>query len=121
MVTHGTKVWSRSDGTQEIMTWIDAVHEEADNRMVVHIQDMLLKGISCIQVRTVDTDVVAILLAFMLQFKEYNSEAEIWIDFGTGQEHRRYIHVNTCFEQLGIPICLASLFFHTFMGCDSTC
>ena len=29
------------DGNVDIMCWIDGVHEEADNRIVIHISDMI--------------------------------------------------------------------------------
>ena len=51
--------------------WITESHEEADNRIVVHIHDILLKErIKKVVVRSVDTDVLVILLAFMPQFLE---------------------------------------------------
>jgi len=47
------------------MTWIEEVHEEADNRIVVHIEDMLKTGVADIKVRTVNSDVIVILLIFL--------------------------------------------------------
>ena len=52
------------------MAWIDEVHEEADNHIVVHIKDMLEKGITFTTVRTVDLDVIVIILGFMTELKE---------------------------------------------------
>ena len=37
-------------------------HEEADTRMLVHLQDALRDGATTCLVRTVDTDVVVILI-----------------------------------------------------------
>ncbi len=65
VVTYNRKVLTSSDGVQEIYNWIQDVHEEADNRMVIHIKDMLEKGINNIKVQTLDTDVIVILLSFM--------------------------------------------------------
>ena len=48
------------------MVWQDALHEEADNRILVHVKDMMVQDdCKSIQIRTVDTDVVVIMLAFM--------------------------------------------------------
>ena len=47
------------------------VLEEADNRIVCHINDMLECGLSSISVRTADSDVVVILLS---QFLEINPD-----------------------------------------------
>ena len=122
VITRGTRVWSRSDGVNDLaeMKWDDGIHEEADNRMVCHMKDILYRGFTSIQLRTVDTDVVAILLGFMPQFLEFNEDVVIIVDFGTGN-NRRKIRINECYASLGEPICTGLMFFHAFTGCDSTC
>ena len=47
------------------MRWIDGVHEEADNRIVIHITDMIRNDITKIKLLTVDTNMIVILLAFI--------------------------------------------------------
>ena len=81
---------------------------------------MLLKDIRNIKLRTVDTDVIVILLSFMPQFIELDRNVKIWVDFGTG-DFRRIISIHTAFVTLGEEISLALPFFHAFTGCDSTC
>ena len=71
-VIYGKGVRSRSDGNADIMRWIDGVHEETDNRIFIHIADMIRNDITKIKFRTVDTDFIIILLAFMRQFLELN-------------------------------------------------
>ena len=71
-VTYVKGVRSRCDGNVEIMRCIDGVHEEADNRIVIHIADIIRNDITKIKFWTVDTDVMDILLAFMPQFLELN-------------------------------------------------
>ena len=73
-VTYGKGVRSRSDGNVDIMRWIDGLHEEADNRIIIHIADMIRNDITKIKLRTVDTEVIVILLAFMPQFLELNEK-----------------------------------------------
>ena len=68
VVTDNTKVMSSTFGETNMFTWVAASHEEADDRMMIHIVDMIKSGISKITVRATDTDVIIILLAFMLQF-----------------------------------------------------
>ena len=109
-VTYGKGVRSHSDGNVDIMRCIDGVHEEADNRIVIHIADMIRNEITIIKLRTVDTDVIVILLTFMPQFLELNENVCIWIDFGTG-DHRRLISINDSYDELGDSICLGLLFF----------
>ena len=71
------RVWSRSDGVREIMVWQDALHEEADNRILVHVKDMMVQNdCKSIQIRNVDTDVVVIMLAFMPYLKFHDGAVE---------------------------------------------
>ena len=59
--------------------------------MVLDIKDMIVNdGILDIVVRSMDTDVLVILLSFMTQFLELNENVKIWLDFGTGEGRRTY-------------------------------
>ena len=49
-----------SMGTDQPMPRCD--HEEADTRMIVHVRDSLDRGNNQIMIRTVDTDVLIILI-----------------------------------------------------------
>ena len=54
--------------------------------MVLDIKDMIVNdGILDIVVRSMDTDVLVILLSFMTQFLELNENVKIWLDFGRGE------------------------------------
>lgn len=44
VVSYNRKVLTNYDGIQEIYSWTESVHEEADNRMIVHIKNMLENG-----------------------------------------------------------------------------
>jgi len=104
------------------MKWQDLeLFEEVDNRMVAHLKDMITNDdCKSILIRTVDTDVVVIMIAFLPCLIYHKSELQIMIDFGTGQ-HRRLISVNKSFESLGHSLSRALLFLHAFTGCDTTC
>ena len=115
LVTYQRKV--RSDGIQEIYQWQEDVHEEADNRMIIN--HMLKNDISSITVRTLDTDVLVILVSFMVQFINIDEHGSIMVDFGSG-DSRRTIYINRSFSELGDAVCLGLPFFHTLTGCDST-
>ncbi len=60
-------------------------HKKADTRLIVHIVDALNKGQSTFLVRTVDTDVVVILVGKFFHFTALNETADIWVAFGTGK------------------------------------
>ena len=103
------------------MQWRDEVHEEADNRMLVHAQDFMESDndAKCIVIRTNDTDVVVLFLTFFEQFLQFNDQADFWIDFGLG-DYRRFISIKRSYDLMGDSICLVLPFFHAFSGCDST-
>ena len=61
-------------------------HEEADTRIVVHV---LIHAIQADQaksvvVRTVDTDVIVILVGKFHYLKAIQPELDLWVGFGTG-------------------------------------
>ena len=57
------------DSFKEILEWVDNIHEEADNRFLIHIKDMFTTyDLKKILIRTGDTDVVILLVAFFSQF-----------------------------------------------------
>ena len=78
-------------GTEQAMG--DCNHEEADTRMVVHVMDSLEKGFNDIMIRTVDTDVIVILIGEFHTIHQSYPSADIWVAFGTGK-HFRYYHIN---------------------------
>ena len=54
----------------------DCDHEEADTRLLIHLQDALQNGSTCCQVRTVDTDVLVILVGKMHYLLTLNPMAD---------------------------------------------
>ena len=86
-VTNGTKNVITESGQTSIYDSgvVNSVLEEADNRIVCHISDIIPKGYSKIMVHTVDSDVVVILLGFMSEFMAANPSVEITVDFKTSR------------------------------------
>ena len=62
-------------------------HEEADTRMVVHTLDALRSGLTLCCIRTVDTDVVVVLLWKLAEILTLHPEAKVWVAFGSGRAH----------------------------------
>ena len=50
-----------------------------------------------ILVRSVDSDVVVILMGFFMQFLQYNKTIELSVDFGVS-DSQRFININDCFK-----------------------
>ena len=66
--------------------------EEADNRLILHVRDGIRRGRRNVLVRTVDSDLVVILLGFMGTFLDIDPNISILIDYGMMK--RRLIRVN---------------------------
>ena len=92
-------------------------HEEADTRMLLHVQDAVQQGHEKILVRTVDTDVLVLAVAVLQQLREHE-RLELWVAFGTGT-HLRYIATHEIFRSLGPQVSKALPVFHAFTGCDT--
>ena len=105
---------------KDFVRWQDEVHEEADHRMLAHVEDVIESSFGTkILIRTSDTDVVVLTVALFEQFIQYNEDVDIWIDFGSG-DHRRFISINRSYNLIGDSINLGLQFFHAFSGCDSS-
>ena len=97
----------------------DCDHEEADYRICVHVNDALHKGAREVLVRTVDTDVIVILVGAFFRLNTMYPAANIWVGFGTGK-HFQYYNINSICHQLGESKSTALPFYHAFTGCDTT-
>ena len=88
--------------------------EEADDRIFLHVNDMVKSGHERVTVITVDTDVVVIALyAFWdLQIKE------LYIEFGVGKS-KQWIPIHEIAAELGEEVCRALLFWYSLSGCDT--
>ena len=87
-------------------------HEEADTRIILHFADAAKSGYDRILLRTVDTDVVVLAIAYTY------TASEIWIVLGTGK-HFRYIGVHCIAKTLGPDKSSVLPLFHAFTGCDT--
>ena len=94
-------------------------HEEADTRIVVHVQHVLDEGYKQVFVRTVDTDVLVILIGLFHNMIALYPSADNWIGLGMGK-YVQYISVNSTCAFLGAETSRAFPMFHSFTGCDTT-
>lgn len=123
-VSKGSSVIERMDGmvSERIICFQSGVSslEEADNRLVLHIRDSIqLSGRNNIIVRSLDSDVIVILIGFYFQFLVYHEDCEVTLEFGSSIK-KQYISIRDCFEHLGEGNSLAMPFFHALTGSDST-
>ena len=94
-------------------------HEEADTRLLIHLQDSLRNDCTNCMVHTVDTDVIVILIGKFHHLTTLCQNVNIWVAFGTGKNFT-YYHINAFYEDLGREKSLALPVFHSFTGCDTT-
>ena len=89
--------------------------EEADTRILFHVDNGVQLGCRKMFIRTVDADVVALAVAYQQHIKA----TKLWVAFGTGK-HFRYIPAHTIASNLGDQKCTALPVFHAITGCDTT-
>ena len=87
--------------------------------MCVHLMDALKKGATTVQVRTVETDVVVILISLCPSIVSSYPQTNIWVVFGMGKAVN-YFHINTISALMGNSKSQALAGFHAFTGCDTT-
>ena len=108
------QVLSSPNFTQDDKVRIEpCTHEEADTRIMLHVADAAEHGFKKIMVRTVDTDVVVILISHIQDILAQ----EVWIAFGIGK-NCRFISAHEIATKLGTSKSKALLMFHAITGCD---
>ena len=94
-------------------------HEEAETRIVVHVLHALQQGLTTVQVRTVDTDVVVVFIGVFHKLLLSQPKADIWVAFGVGKNYRLY-SINALSTSLGTKRSQALPMLHAISGCDTT-
>ena len=89
-------------------------HEEADTRVIIHAFDAARKGSQKLLIRTVDTDILVLAIAYV----ERLGVQELWVAFGTGKKFR-YLAAHEISQALGSAKSRALPMFHSFTGCDT--
>ena len=67
-------------------------HTEAGMRLIFHAADAVLKGHRTVSIRTVDTDVLVLVVVAVATFDKIKP-GELWVIFGTGS-HLRCIAIH---------------------------
>ena len=90
-------------------------HEEADTRIFVHVKHAANEH-SRIMIKTIDTDVVCIAISCVKRIPELE---DLWVEFESGKT-LQFMPILEISNALGIPVCEALPFCHSFSGCDTT-
>ena len=110
--THRTDVFCTQP--RDVAGLAPCTHEEADTRMLLHVEDAVKQGYTKVSVRTADTDVVVLAVTAA---QRLNID-ELWIAFATGRSFR-FLAAHEIAKTLGPNKCRALPFFHAFTGYDT--
>jgi len=88
-------------------------HEEADTRILLHVQHAGTCNFPNVVVAADDTDVLMMLLA-----NSSRINTNIYLKSGTSGKIK-IVHINQVVKSLGRPVCEALPGMHAFTGCDS--
>ena len=91
--------------------------EEADQRLVRHTLHCLsyFQLYKRVVVRTIDTDVLILLISYVGQYFYLNSDVDVYAELINTPTYYNIIEI--C-KSLGLDICNALPFFYAFTGCD---
>lgn len=99
---------------REVSGLAPCTHEEADTRILLHVEDAVKEGYRKVSVRTVDTDVLVLAVTAA---QRLNID-ELWVAFGVGKSFR-HLAAHEMARALGPDKCIALPMFHAFTGCDN--
>ena len=104
------------EGSNNILTELELPIEEADLRIIPHVQHAIKQGNLRVIVTSNDTDVVVLLIHY---YKVFQSINELWIYYGTG-EKARYIPIHRLNSVIEEATASSLLVSHILTGCDVT-
>ena len=112
ITTHHTDVMCLNERDKQGLA--PCTHEEADTRMILHLEDAVQHGHNKVSIRTVDTDVVVLAVTTAQRL----NICELWVAFGVGK-HFRHIPAHEIAKALGPSSCIGLPMFHALTGCDT--
>ena len=105
-------------GYPQRCTELDSNIEEADSRIIPHIEKAIMRGVQKVIVLSNDTDVFVLVLYYVHYFME-KGLVEIWMKYGTG-EGERLIPMYILGNIIKPKLCKIILKAHILTGCDVT-
>lgn len=119
VATKNESIIMNLEGTLADVTMPESSHPEADTRIILHVISCIENGIKDIYIRTNDTDVVVLLVAYMPKFLEIGNVVQVVAVCGVGF-NTNYLSVNTIAVYVGLERCKELLFLHSLSGSDYT-
>ena len=97
----------------------NCISEEADQRIVRHAINCAKNAFERVDVLTIDTDVLILMVAFFSFLKAESPSISVFCGTGLGSTSINYYHVSKLADELGESVCKALPFFYAFTGCDT--
>ena len=72
----------KNNGQREILQ-PNNIHEEANDRIIAHIDDLIDKGHKSVVVRTGESDIIVILFSYMEHYLTKDSDLDIFVEIKT--------------------------------------
>ena len=119
IVTYKDGILSSGDTVSSHRCISNCTSEEADAKAVRHARDAATQGFSSIIVRTIDTDVLVLLIAHASSVTLV-TESSIFAAMYSTDNNVTYYDINGTASKLGEHTVRALPFFYAFTGCDTT-
>ena len=97
---------------------LNCTSEGADPRLVRHTRDALLQDYSFVMVRTIDADVLVLLISFT--FRGDIPNGSVYAALCSSDSNVKYFSINDIVRELGDDVTRALPFFYAFTGYDTT-
>ena len=115
---HGGECWKLLAGGETQITYLYSNQEEADNRIMFHINDGVVKhGLQSVLVASSDTDV---FINLMYHFHKTWHLQKLYVKLGGNQKTKKTVPVHLLVDQLdnNLVSCLPAI--HALSGCNTT-
>ena len=92
--------------------------EEADQRIIRHVLHVIesYAQYKRIVIRTIDSDVLVLLISYAGRLQNLDPEVEIFAYLTNGKKYYNVVEISS---SLGREVCFALAFFYCFTGCDT--
>ena len=119
VVTRNENIEINLKSTLKNTNMSDSSHSEADRRIILHVFSCIHSALKDIYVQTNDTDVMVILLVYMPDFLEIDSNVQVSVMSGVGF-NISFISGNLIAAYIRLKRCKELLLLHFLSGCDYT-
>ena len=116
--TQDNSVISFPPAVNDTVFQISSTAEEADQKIIRHALHCIKFGYSFIEIQSIDTDVLILLLAYIaMELVSHNDSFNLCLKLVTPDP--TWYNILSLIEHLTIDICKALPYFYAFTGCDT--